>query len=152
MKVIRSSSETTARYAPDPATDPLRHTHGYIGKSVSRVDGVLKVTGGAHFAAAVDVDNVAYAALLCSTIAKGRVVAFDLSEAHAARGVLVVMTHETAPAMNAPSLVNMDKPKSFAASNLPIMQTAAVRWNGQPVAVVVAETLDQAGYEIGRAS
>ena len=146
MKVTQSSSETTARYAPDPATDPLRHTHGYIGKSVSRVDGVLKVTGGAHFAAEFDVEHVAYAALVCSTIAKGPVVAFDLSEAHAARGVLVVMTHENAPTMNAPSLVNMEKPKSFAASNLPIMQTAAVRWNGQPVAVVVAETLDQAGY------
>src|ERR1700681_4151124 len=146
MKVTQSSSETTARYAPDPATDPLRHTHGYIGKGVNRVDGVLKVTGGAHFAAEFDVEHVAYAALVCSTIAKGRVVAFDLSEANAARGVLVVMTHESAPTMNAPSLVNIEKPKSFAASNLPIMQTAAGRWNGQPVAVAVAETLDQAGY------
>src|SRR5204863_430921 len=44
------------------------------------------------------------------------------------------------------SLIDVGKPKSFAASNLPVMQDAAVRWNGQPIAVVVAESLEQAEY------
>ena len=42
--------------------------------------------------------------------------------------------------------MNVDRPKAFAASDLPILQDDRVYWNGQPVAVVVAETLEQAEY------
>ena len=104
MSVMQKVVETVARVAPDRDPDPLRHAHGYVGTGVDRVDGPLKVTGGARFTAEFPIEHMAYAALVCSTIARGGVTAIDLSEANAAPGVLVVMTHTNAPAMKAPSL------------------------------------------------
>jgi xanthine dehydrogenase YagR molybdenum-binding subunit len=63
-------------------------------------------------------------------------------DAKAAPGVLFVMTHENAPRLAAPPLF----PQGAAASNLPVMQDASVHWNGQPVALVVAKTQEQADY------
>src|SRR4051812_15122516 len=97
MKVMQFVMETVAKYAPDQAPDPLLHAHRCVGQGVSRVDGALKVTGSARFTAEFEVENLAYAALVCSTIARGRVSGFDLSETNAAAGVLAVMTHHNAP-------------------------------------------------------
>ena len=145
MKIMRTVMETAARLLPDREADPLLDARGYIGKGYSRVDGSLKVTGEARFTAEFDVEQLVHAALVCSTIIKGRTVRIDRAEATAAPGVLAVMTHENAPAIKAPSLMGSQS-KSFAASDLPIMQDNRVHWNGQPVAVVVAETPEQAEH------
>jgi xanthine dehydrogenase YagR molybdenum-binding subunit len=146
MSVIAKVIETVARYVPDKAPDSLPDAHGYVGQPVNRVDGALKVTGAARFTAEFVLERTAYAALVCSTIARGRVTNIDVAAAKAAAGVLEVMTHQNAPRMKAPSLLNIAAPKAFAASDLPIFQDDRVHWNGQPVAVVVAETLEQAQY------
>jgi xanthine dehydrogenase YagR molybdenum-binding subunit len=146
MSVIRKLVETTARYLPDRAPDPLMHTDGHIGRPYSRVDGPLKVTGGARFTAEFAVEGLTHAALVCSTIAKGRATTIDTAAAQATAGVIGVITHANAPGMKPPSLMNVDRPKAFAASELPILQDDRVHWNGQPLAVVVAETLEQAEY------
>lgn len=146
MSVMRKIVETAARYMPDRAPDPLMHTHGHIGKPYSRVDGPLKVTGGARFTAEFAVEGLSHAALVCSTIAKGRAITIDIAAAETAPGVIGVMTHANAPRMKPPSLMNVDSPKAFAASDLPILQDSRVHWNGQPLAVVVAETLEQAEH------
>jgi xanthine dehydrogenase YagR molybdenum-binding subunit len=122
MKIVETVMETVARFAPDREPDPLLHARGYIGQPVSRVDGTLKVSGGARFSAEFELDGLAHAAVVCSTIAKGKMVSIDVSSAQAAAGVSVVMTHLNAPRIKAPSLVDEGNPKSFAASNLPIMQ------------------------------
>ena len=144
MSVMRTVMQTVARVKPDAKPDPLLHAQGYIGKPVDRVDGPLKVTGGARFTAEYPVDNLAYAALVCSTIAKGKITRIDASAAHAVPGLVAVITHENAPKMEPPQLVNSNNPKTTAASELPVLQNDQVNWNGQPVAVVVAETLEQA--------
>jgi xanthine dehydrogenase YagR molybdenum-binding subunit len=146
MSVIGKIVETAARYMPDRAPDPLMHTDGHIGKPYSRVDGPLKVTGGARFTAEFAVEGLTHAALVCSTIAKGRATRIDTAAAEAASGVIGVITYANAPRMKPPSLMNVDSPKAFAASDLPILQDNRVYWNGQPLAVVVAETLEQAEY------
>jgi len=146
MSVIRKVVETAARYMPDRAPDPLMHSQGHIGKPYSRVDGPLKVTGGARFTAEFAAEGIAHAALVCSTIAKGRATTIDTAAAQAASGVIGVMTHVNAPRMKPPSLMNVDRPKAFAPSDLPILQDNRVSWNGQPLAVVVADTLEQAEY------
>jgi xanthine dehydrogenase YagR molybdenum-binding subunit len=146
MSVMRRVAETAARYLPDRAPDPLMHTHGHIGRPYSRVDGPLKVSGGARFTAEFEVEGLTHAALVCSTIAKGRATTIDTTAAEAASGVIGVMTHANAPRMKPPSLMDVDRPKAFAASDLPILQNNRVYWNGQPLAVVVAETLEQAEY------
>jgi xanthine dehydrogenase YagR molybdenum-binding subunit len=146
MSVMRKVVETAARYMPDRAPDPLMYTAGHIGRPYSRVDGPLKVTGGARFTAEFAVEGLTHAALVCSTIAKGRATTIDTAEAEAAPGVIGVITHANAPSMKPPSLMNVERPKAFAASDLPIFQDNRVYWNGQPLAVVVAETLEQAEY------
>jgi xanthine dehydrogenase YagR molybdenum-binding subunit len=113
-----------------------------VGQPLPRVDGPLKVTGKARFAAEIPFPNLTYAALCFSTIARGRVTSIETADAKAAPGVLLVMTHENAPRLAAPPLF----PKGAAASNLPVMQDASVHWNGQPVALAVAETQEQADY------
>ena len=57
------------------------HKHGLIGAPVSRVDGPLKVQGKARFAAEVAMERLTYAALVHSTIARGRIVRISTAAA-----------------------------------------------------------------------
>lgn len=133
------------RLTPDAPMDPLATKHGSLGRSVPRVDGPLKVRGAARFAAEVPMEGMTYAALVYSTIARGRIATLDTQEAARAPGVALVMTHENAPRM-APPAVFMSDPRAAGASNLPIMQDASIHWNGEPVALVLAETQEQADH------
>jgi len=147
MSVLQKIAETVAQFLPNKEPDPLIHKHGYVGKPFSRVDGQLKVKGEARFTAEFKIENLAYAALVCSSIAKGRVVRVDASEAEQVPGFITVITHENMPKTKAPPLLDVsDFSSGFAASNLPILQDDKVYWDGQPVAVVVAGTLEQAEY------
>src|SRR6185369_8268708 len=71
----------------------------YIGTATSRVDGFAKVTGAAKYAAELNVPGLAHASLVCSTIAKGRILSIDTSAATRVEGVLSVLMHENRPAM-----------------------------------------------------
>jgi xanthine dehydrogenase YagR molybdenum-binding subunit len=145
MSVMQKAMETIAHYMPDKGRDPLLDAEGYLGKALHRVDAEAKVTGAAKFTAEFRFDNLAYAALVHSTIAKGKVSRLDTRRAESAPGVLAVITYRNMPRLKAPPLVDMtDLKKGMAASDLPILQDASVRWDGQPVAIVVAETLEQA--------
>jgi xanthine dehydrogenase YagR molybdenum-binding subunit len=133
------------RWQPAVNSDPLLRKHGVLGQPVSRIDGPLKVQGKARFAAEVPYENLCYASLAFSSIARGRITRLDIGEASAAPGVVLVMTHENAPRMKAPSLM-MSSPKAAGASNLPVMQNDEIHWNGQPIALVLAETQEQADF------
>ncbi len=133
-------------WIPGGHPDPLmHHKHGLIGAPVSRLDGPLKVSGKAQFCAEFPFAGLTYAALKYSTIARGRIVEIDTAAAEAAPGVVLVMTHRNAPKLNkAPPF--MSKPKAAGPDDLPIMQDDRVHWNGQPVAIVLAETQEQAEH------
>jgi xanthine dehydrogenase YagR molybdenum-binding subunit len=147
MSVMDAIVETVAHYLPDKKRDPLIDHVRFVGKPLRRVDGDLKAKGEARFTAEFKVPGLVHAALVYSTIAKGKILKIDTSLATAVPGVVRVMTHENAPAMKAPPIVDFhDIGKGFALSDLPIMQDASVHWDGEPVAVVVAETLEQAEY------
>jgi xanthine dehydrogenase YagR molybdenum-binding subunit len=120
-------------------------TQRWIGQAIARVDGQAKVMGSAHFAAEVPFANLSYGALVHSSIARGRIASIDAGAAEAAPGVLLVMTHRNAPRLKAPLLMMAD-PKGAAASSLPVMQDDSIHWNGEPAAVVVAETQEQADH------
>ncbi len=123
-----------------PAQSEALHV---VGRPVARVDGELKVRGAARFAGEVRIDSLTYAALAYSSIAKGRIASVDVSAARQATGVIFVMTHENAPKLNPPLAFNDG---GSAVSWLPIMQGPEIQWNGQPVAIVVAESQEQAEY------
>ena len=143
MSVVQKVVEKIVKVMPDAKADPLIEAKGVVGQPLSRVDGPLKVSGTARFTAEVPFDNLAYAALALSTIAKGRITRIDSSEAGRLPGVIAVMTHGNAPKMSAPPDMFSDR-SSASTSNLPVFQDDRVHWNGQPVAVVVAESQEVA--------
>ena len=133
-------------WTPNAGPDPvLRANHGLIGRQVSRLDGPLKVRGEARFAAEHAMDGMIYAALRYSTIARGRITKLDTSAAEAAAGVVLVMTYRNAPRMPPPPLM-LTGLTAYAGSDLPVMQDESIHWNGEPVAVVLAETQQQADH------
>ena len=105
---------------------------GIIGEPLNRVDGTLKVTGAAKYAAEFQVPRLAYAVIVTSTIPSGRISSIDISPARRAPGVIAVLTPD-----NAPKLPGAER-------RLTVLQDHEVHYNNQPVAVVVAENLPQA--------
>lgn len=147
MSVMNTVLETVARYLPDKKHDPLLDRDGYLGKPYFRVDGEVKVKGKARFTAEFDFPGLVHAALVYSTIAKGKISRIDTKRAKSERGVLEILTYKNMPDLKAPPLVDMtDLKKGMAASDLPILQDPTVHWDGQPVAVVIAETREQAEH------
>jgi xanthine dehydrogenase YagR molybdenum-binding subunit len=147
MSIMQKIMETVVQFVPDKEPDPLIHKHGYIGKPLRRVDGPLKVKGEARFTAEFKIDDLAYAALVYSTIAKGRAARIDASEAEQIPGFIAIVTHDNAPNMKRPTLLTVSNVgQGVAGSDLPILQDETVHWDGYPVAVVVANTLEQAEH------
>jgi xanthine dehydrogenase YagR molybdenum-binding subunit len=112
-----------------------------VGQPLDRTDGVLKVTGGARYAAEFPAAQLAHAVLVTSTIACGRVTSIDTTRADAMPGVLLVMTSR-----NAPRLPNGGRPEVAppAQRRLSLLQDDEVRYDNEPIAVVVADTLERA--------
>src|SRR5215207_3802634 len=120
----------------------------YIGKEINRVDGVAKVTGRAKYAAEFQVPNLAYGFIVLGNVAKGTIKTVDTREAERAAGVVRVFTHLNAPKLGpkasheqAPPRAEEEQDKSFRA-----LQSDRIYFNMQPVALVVAETYEQARY------
>jgi xanthine dehydrogenase YagR molybdenum-binding subunit len=115
-----------------------------VGKPVDRVDGRLKVTGGARYAAEAQVPDVTHGVLVLSTIAKGKVAKFDTAAAEKAPGVLAVITYRNAPRLP------LHEARAFVdpSSGQPLrpLQDGTVYHNGQPIAVVVADTFERATH------
>ena len=110
---------------------------GLVGRGVERVDGRAKVTGAARYAADNKVTGVLHGALALSTVARGEIVELDTSAALAYPGVVAVYTHQNLPALRVPP--EFPYPKGFVP-----LQDTRMHHNGQPVAYVVAQTLEQA--------
>lgn len=135
-----------ATWGPDGAPDPLsRKENRLLGTSVSRVEGASKVQGAARFAAEFRFDGMVYAALVFSSIPKGRIAKLHTAEAERQPGVVLVMTHRNAPELK-PLPLWWTEGKSVAGDDLPVLQDDRIHWNGQVIAVVLAETLEQAEH------
>ena len=113
------------------------------GKPLDRVDGRLKVTGAAHYSAEIPMQNIAYAALIGSTIARGSIKTIDTSVAEKSPGVLAILTH-----LNAPKFVKLS---TFAtggagAENRIPLTDGTIYHSGQYIGVVIADTFEQATH------
>ncbi len=109
---------------------------------MSRVDGRLKVTGGAKYAAEFNVKGLTYGVLVCSTIAKGSIRSIDSRKAENAPGVLAVISH-----LNCPKIPGY--PAEPEKAPIKIFYDDKVLYNGHPVAMVIADTLERAQYGAG---
>jgi xanthine dehydrogenase YagR molybdenum-binding subunit len=117
----------------------LRHGSN-IGQPLTRRDGVLKVTGAARYAADNHPPGMLYAVLAVSSIARGRVAFLDIAAAKAHPGVIEVMTPANKPAL----AQDPDEKSNPFMFRLDLLQSDRVRYANQPIAVVVAATLEAA--------
>jgi xanthine dehydrogenase YagR molybdenum-binding subunit len=114
-----------------------------VGKPIDRVDGRLKVTGAATYAAEFPVKDVAHGVSVTSNITKGRVKNIDVKQAEKMPGVIGVMTSENCMMLHFPQSSDPGAGK-FGEKDLLPLQNDRVFYGGQHIAVVVAETLEQA--------
>lgn len=110
------------------------------GQPLTRRDGVLKVTGRATYAADNTPDGLLYAVTAVSTIARGRVAFLDVAAAEAHPGVVAVMT----PANRPPLFHDPEEKMPPFGFRVEVLQDDGVRYVNQPIALVVAETLEAA--------
>ncbi|AUD05789.1 xanthine dehydrogenase family protein molybdopterin-binding subunit [Spirosoma pollinicola] len=118
---------------------------GSIGKPINRVDGVDKVTGKAKYAAEFNVPDLTYGVVVSSAIAKGKIKSFDASDALGLDGVLQVFTHENRPKLAWFDISYKDQDAPPGAPFRPL-HNATIKYSGQPIALVVAETFELARY------
>jgi xanthine dehydrogenase YagR molybdenum-binding subunit len=118
----------------------------YIGTPTSRIDGHAKVTGAAKYAGEHNVDGLAYAAVVASTIAKGRVARFDLSEALRVEGVLDILTHENRPPMARSTSAWKDDVAPEQGTPFRPLYDDKILFNRQPIALVLAEEWEIARF------
>ena len=127
--------------AQTPAQTPAHIRHGSnIGQPLTRRDGVLKVKGEARYAADNHPPGMLHAVLAVSSIARGRVTSLDVQAAKAHPGVVDVMT----PAHKPPLAEDPDAKTHPFMFRLDLLQNDQVRYANQPIAVVIAETLEAA--------
>lgn len=120
---------------------PQHRRHGSnAGQPLTRRDGVLKVTGRATYAADNHPEGMLYAVTVPSRIARGRVTALDVEAAKAHPGVVEVITPANRPPLSHDPNVKM-APFGF---RVEVLQDDSVRYVNQPIALVVAETLEAA--------
>jgi xanthine dehydrogenase YagR molybdenum-binding subunit len=146
MTIIRKAIERIAPVMPVREQDELRRSHRYLGQPVNRLDGVEKVTGTAKFSAEYPIDGLTYGSIVCSTIAKGVITSIDTAAAEQAPGVIAILTHLNAPAMKVPAPLSTEGEPSAGSTSVKILNTDQVSWNGQPIAVVVADTEERAEH------
>ncbi|AJP00831.1 oxidoreductase [Streptomyces cyaneogriseus subsp. noncyanogenus] len=113
---------------------------GSVGTAHTRVEGRDKVTGAARYAAEIPFTGLAHGWLVLSTVARGRIRAVDADAALALPGVLAVLHHGNAPRLvtDYPGLLGVPDPTAV------VFQHDRVPHAGWPVALVVAETPEQA--------
>jgi xanthine dehydrogenase YagR molybdenum-binding subunit len=119
-------------------------TMSVIGQPLLRVDGRAKVTGSARYAAEFNQSGQAYAAIVSATIGLGRIASIDSRSASDMPGIVAVITHLNA--LHLPYGSHKGPIDPAIGERLQVLQDDRVRFYGQPIAVVIAETLDQAEH------
>ena len=119
---------------PDTANRLDSMKQGVIGKPLSRVEGLAKVTGTAPYAAEYPVDGCAEGVLVTATITRGEIVRIDKDSVLDRPGVIAVIDDERLTTRAAQGTAN----------EAPQQSPQTVCYWGQPIALVVAETFEQA--------
>jgi xanthine dehydrogenase YagR molybdenum-binding subunit len=123
-----------------------KNLNQHIGEPANRIEGKLKVTGQARYAAEYPIEGMTYGVLVTSTISKGSIRSILTDKARQSAGVLEVVTHENRP--NVPGYDNPVDPKEtrYSGQEYRLFYDENVAHHNQPVALVIAETFEQATY------
>jgi xanthine dehydrogenase YagR molybdenum-binding subunit len=109
-----------------------------VGRPLDRIDGPAKTCGTARYAAEFSPSNLAYGVIVQSTVPAGK-VRLDISAAKAMPGVVFILTHDNAPELPQKGRAAVNPP---AGRVLSLLQDDDVHYNGEPIAVVVADTFE----------
>jgi xanthine dehydrogenase YagR molybdenum-binding subunit len=120
-------------------------TTNYIGKPESRVDGKLKVTGAAKYAAENNVPNMLYGFIVSSPIAKGVITKFNLEKAESVAGVVKIFTHENRPRTAWFDYKHQDEVAPPGSPFRPLYDENII-YSQQPIALVIAEDFETARF------
>jgi xanthine dehydrogenase YagR molybdenum-binding subunit len=123
------------------STTPVSASASIIGEPTPRIDGPLKTTGAADYAADFHFDRMAHAVPVCAAIASGRIAGLDTSAAEKMPGVVLILHHGNIGALY--RTVPGDDNATNSEVRSPFEDEVIRHW-GQYVAVVIAETLEQA--------
>src|SRR6201999_2979001 len=126
--------ETNRMEMNSPVGRNALDAQGVVGKPIDRVDGRLKVTGGARYAYETQRDKVLYGFVVEASIGKGTIQSIDTRAAEKAPGVVLVLTHR-----NAPTQGTGEHKEAH-----PVLTGTSVTRYGEPVAFVVAESFERA--------
>jgi xanthine dehydrogenase YagR molybdenum-binding subunit len=118
-----------------------------IGDPINRVDGRDKVTGHATYSAEWPIEGLTYGVIVQSSIARGAIASIDTAEASRLPGVRLVMTPDNAPRLPQQGRAGLNPPEGRALS---LLQDGEVHYNGQPIALVVADSFEGATYAASR--
>ncbi|MDO8692256.1 MAG: molybdopterin-dependent oxidoreductase [Dehalococcoidia bacterium] len=135
IEAVRSAGEMMAGHVTHKPTQGTSPILSPLGVSVPDKDGLLKVTGGVTFADDMHLEGMLYGKILWSEYPHAEILAIDVSEAERSPGVEAVLTAKDVPGQNGFGLARPDQPA---------LADKKVRYVGDPVAVVFAETADQA--------
>lgn len=124
--------------AAAPAPEPF----GVVGRSAERADGRIKLAGQAEFTGDIRSPRMLYGAVLRSPVAHARLLSVDASAAEKTDGVVAVLT--------ASDLADLDPYYGHALRDRPIVAIDRVRFAGEPVAVVAAQTQAVADLAVTR--
>ena len=114
---------------------------GNMGQPVPRYDAYAKVTGKAAYAADMPLSRPAFAYLVTSAIAKGRIDGFDLAAAKRVRGLIDIVTYENADKLKQAKLFSNG---GYVSTTIQPLKSPEIAHDGEIVAVVVAETFEAA--------
>jgi len=131
----------------EPSFFETNPTAGVVGQPLDRVDGRAKVMGQAKYSAEYNsLPGLVHAVLKTSDVAKGRITGFDTAAALKQPGVLAIITHQNLPQLaKTPNDAEGKKAIGAPMGFLPLT-TDQIHYAGQPVAIVVADTLERAQY------
>jgi xanthine dehydrogenase YagR molybdenum-binding subunit len=118
----------------------------YIGTATSRIDGTAKVTGAAKYSAEFNVPGLVYGSIVSATITKGHITRIDRSAALRVKGVVDVLTHDHRPPMADNDKAYKDEVAPTTGSPFRPLYDNRIMFNGQPIALVLAETSEIARH------
>lgn len=116
-----------------------------IGKPIDRKDGIAKITGKATYAYEWPVKKIACGVAVQSTITKGQINNYDLTAARNLKGVVDIMTYKNAMKLLSPDSGGRGNGK-FSEKDLLPLQNETIFYNGQIIAVVIAESFEIAKH------
>ena len=127
---------------PKPLPDVSLPKLNQVGKPLRRVDALGKAVGATVYAADFTMPNMLHAKVFRSTVPSARIMRLDITKAQALNGVVCILTNADAP----DAKLNTDMPgqtgkKARAGSDAPVLAKDVVRYVGEPIALVAAETV-----------